>query len=163
MSSTYRLICLSHDPALALSEPERQSLEGALVAIGRAETWGHGGCDLIVSRYSYPLIEVTCPSQLGRKGGHGLHMNDVTIDVGWLRLLAHVRENDIDADALVGSAAMCWPPERLRLLEPLLDIEQTLASASQEADVSFSWSSSGRVRFSADLRPVRPRGWLEAL
>lgn len=134
MSSAYRLICLSHDPGIVLDEPEWHNLPAALAAITRADTWGHADCDLVVGRYSYPLIEVICPSQCGRRRRHGLHSHDPAFDVGWLRLL-HVARQDLPAkaDLLVGHAAMCWPADRLRRLAPLLDIEEMLAATQKVA------------------------------
>lgn len=130
VSSTYRLICLSHDPGLVLDRPEWSSTEAAVAATSHMETWGHSiGCDVVVGRYSYPLIEVICRGGRARLT-HSLHTDDLTIAAGWLRLLAHVRENDAAADALVGSAAACWPPARLDRLVPLLGMEERLERAS---------------------------------
>lgn len=67
MSSTYRVICLSHDPGLTVPDPETQ--DHALIemwlrrgsAVRDQRLPGHGRCDLVAGRFSYPMIEVFCP------------------------------------------------------------------------------------------------------
>ncbi len=94
MSSEYRILCLSHDPAIVVpSEDGWHRPEEALAAVadrtGPAEL--HANCALLVGRYSYPLVEVCCPRQTAiRQPGHsGYHPNsDEWVDAAWLRLLA---------------------------------------------------------------------------
>ena len=56
MSSTYRVLCLSHDPAIvAADDYQRPETAEAAITEGIAE---HAGCDLVIGRYSYPLVEL---------------------------------------------------------------------------------------------------------
>src|SRR5574342_432280 len=51
----------------------------------------HKDCDLLVGRYSSPLVEVCCPGYetSGRRHGHpGSHSDHRWIGADWLRLLA---------------------------------------------------------------------------
>lgn len=56
MSSTYRILCVSHDPALTTGS-DYNSPEAAEAAI-RLGVNGHPTCDLLIGRYSYPLRAV---------------------------------------------------------------------------------------------------------
>lgn len=122
MSSQYKLICLTHDPGIEVGdEADWRKPEMAIGAIvmrsGPAEE--HKACDLVVGRYSYPLIEVAClgvPDSVAHGGYHAMH--PMWFKTGWLRLLHHSRMNDDATDRIVGNAAGCWPGARLDRLEP---------------------------------------------
>lgn len=122
MSSQYKQICLTHDPGIEVGdEADWRKPEMAIGAVvmrsGPAEE--HKSCDLVVGRYSYPMIEVCCvPPAIGEPQPHGWHRDPKWIDTGWLRLLHRARENDDGADRAVRSAAQCWPEQRLNRLEP---------------------------------------------
>lgn len=60
MSSIYRVICLSHDPAIVLHDREPSSHVEAADFREEMLAGDHASCDLVVGRYSYPMIEVTC-------------------------------------------------------------------------------------------------------
>lgn len=92
MSSRYQILCISHDPALRIGENIHWNDPApaiAAIADRSGPAAEHPNCDLIVGRYSYPLIEVCCPASRSNGIYHGSsHRTDEWISVGWLRLLA---------------------------------------------------------------------------
>lgn len=123
MSSTYRILCLSHDPAIESDRDYSSPGEAADAIAFRLE--GHPDCDLAVGRYSLPLIEVGCPPRRHRSAGPNcLHSETEWVDVGVLRLLAvALRSTDPDARQAAEDARLrCWPLERLRRLRRDLDL-----------------------------------------
>ncbi|GHG97303.1 hypothetical protein ACFORH_42695 [Amycolatopsis roodepoortensis] len=127
MSSMYRILCLSHDPAIVL-EPEFHSgadgqarAEAAVIA----GVEGHQGCDLLIGRYSYPLVEVGCP----RHGGETHRLRTEWLDVVLLRLvgLAYRRPDGTPERLLAGQVARCWSSERLHRLRHELDLPEGTA------------------------------------
>ena len=130
MSSTFRILCLNHDPAIDVGGEWHSSRDGHITAPAIASdptahetTETHVGCDLVVGRYSYPLVEVCCPA--GRHKGL-YHPRPVWVEAGWLRLLWHAQqapEGSPLREATAGPAMACWPPERLGKLRRELGIE----------------------------------------
>ncbi|MER7361879.1 hypothetical protein [Nonomuraea wenchangensis] len=126
MSSVYRVLCLSHDPAIATAA-EYNRPEPAVAAIAEGID-GHEHCDLLIGRYSYPLIEVGCPPATGsgRAGQYrcGIHSATEWTDVAWLRILLAVHRNGTkEMQELAGTAELRhWPYERLRRLRDELGI-----------------------------------------
>ncbi|MFD5245033.1 hypothetical protein ACFWIW_10840 [Amycolatopsis sp. NPDC058340] len=131
MSSMYRILCLSHDPAIVIEHPEFHSgsngreLAEAVVLRGIE---GHKGCDLLIGRYSYPLIEVGCPDRTREHvGGYHPH-HTVWVDAIWLKLLylAQRAPKDSPERQLAERAPMpgCWTPERLHCLRTELDLAE---------------------------------------
>ncbi|MEU5974380.1 hypothetical protein [Streptomyces sp. NPDC047315] len=122
MSSTYRILCLSHDPAITISGSYHQP-EDAEDAI-RDQIPEHANCDLAIGRYSYPLIELGCPPSKDRPPRLCTHGSTVWIDSDWLRLLAAAHTS---ADTTVQQAAKhrCMPWHRLRRLREELDLPRT--------------------------------------
>lgn len=133
MSSTYKALCLSHDPAIVLDSPEWHSGDGGVersVAAVSAGLDGHPGCDLLVGRYSYPLVEVCCPAAIDagaqREGTQCFHREPKWVDASWLRLAA------LALDAPAGSplrkaverVGRCWTPDRLRRLRVELGVAE---------------------------------------
>lgn len=120
MSSTYRILCLSHDPAITAGD-DYNSPEAAAAAIA-AGVDEHPHCDLLIGRYSYPLIEVGCPptTRPARPGQRGCYAHATTewVDVAWLRILAAVHQSgNEETRALAGDSHLShWPWERLRRL-----------------------------------------------
>ncbi len=118
MSSTYRALCLSHDPALEIDGAEWNTvtdIEGALANPAACDgLGGHTTCDLLGGAYSYPLYKVYCPK--AREW----------IGVEWLALLlaAYLRA---DADAVVTAAGQPmprhWTRQRLMRLRAELMLE----------------------------------------
>lgn len=116
MSSTYRILCLSHDPALVEGEYASTTEAEAAVAAG---VEGHQRCDLLIGRYSYPLVEVGCPASKYQPADlHCCHGGTVWADAHWL-LLAAAAYQSSDAEVTAAVARLgrrCWPWERLRRL-----------------------------------------------
>jgi hypothetical protein len=88
MSSMYRLICLSHDPGLTLDTEWHSGANGRAAAeadlrhpgeSAHEEVRQHARCDLIIGRYSCPLVEV---------GYLPYNTNVHWIDSAWVRPLA---------------------------------------------------------------------------
>jgi hypothetical protein len=139
MSSSYRILCLSHDPAIVIEGLEWsncQDMEAAIARVGSDELEHHRGCDLVGGRYSAPLIEVYCPPARGpdtvyyehalATGIHHPRHNDGRwIDVSWLRLLASVYI--ANSPPLVTQAAAkvdrCWSKPRVVRLRWELGID----------------------------------------
>lgn len=129
MSSNYSVLCLSHDPAIIVHDPGYNRPEQAEAAI-RDGIDGHADCDLMIGRYSYPLIEIGCPAALGRpKHRPGVvtccHGSTVWIDRDWLWILAAAYQSpDPGMRAAIekGRSQQCLPWERLRRLRVELSI-----------------------------------------
>ena len=91
MSSTYRIICLSHDPAFIL-DFESQHREAVEQVSTTGDTlYRHENCDLVAGRFSYPLIEVGCFPRKGPNGHSACkvpqHSNMIWYDRDVLRLV----------------------------------------------------------------------------
>lgn len=126
MSSNYHVLCVSHDPAIVITEDhEFRSPHDALAAAANPASHerlaGHVGCDLLVGRYSYPLIEVGCPGGDRCRPGYHRPDSDMWADAGWLRLLhaAHSRGDDVTGFRL----RPCWTRSRVLSLARELHIE----------------------------------------
>ncbi|MFD5697482.1 hypothetical protein [Streptomyces lasiicapitis] len=122
MSSAYRILCLSHDPATA--HGEYRTPEDALDAIA-STLEGHPNCDLLIGRFSYPLVEAGCPPSKYRPGGSRcVHGGTVWADADVLRLLAagYQSQDEVVREATRRFEARCWPRERLRRLREELGI-----------------------------------------
>lgn len=128
MSSVYRVLCLSHDPAIAITEVEYSRPESAAADIASGID-GHRDCDLLIGRYSYPLVEVGCPPIIGpeRAGRRrcSAHSNTQWVDVAWLRILAAVHQSGADQMRALANASQLrhWSWERLRRLRDELNID----------------------------------------
>lgn len=115
MSSTYRVLCLSHDPAIVAADGDWNRPEFAEAAV-RDGVEGHETCDLLIGRYSYPLVEVGCPPQ--REGGLacGWHSRTQWTDRGWLQLLYQAQQEPTGkllAAVTDQNQFRCWTPQRL--------------------------------------------------
>lgn len=133
MSSVYQVLCLTHDPAI-LTEARWEGGTGgeamvlALHAASNPETSealaAHIGCDLVVGRYSYPLVEVLCPPcRRGESGTWdgcvGYHPNGPhRVDAPWLRIMLLHWQAHPEADLRTPG---CWGPERVKRLRLELD------------------------------------------
>lgn len=132
MSSLYRVLCLSHDPAIELPGEEwLSSANGmelatqAVVERATDELLSHQQCDLLIGRYSYPLVEVGCVVALPQPTGHtNYHSIPQWIDVKWLRILYHAygATDAALADAAAEMDRGCWTRQRMRRLRTLLRI-----------------------------------------
>ncbi len=122
MSSTYRILCLSHDPATTYGEYRTPDAAEQAITIGIT---GHPNCDLLIGRYSYPLVEAGCPPTRNQPGAaRCCHGSTIWADADVLRLLAVAYQS---ADAAVRGASkrfepQCWTPERLHRLRDELGI-----------------------------------------
>ena len=132
MSSTYKILCLSHDPAIVLGWPEFQSGQGghltSVEAVQRGVE-GHPGCDLLVGRYSSPLIEVCCPSPASGPKPAGVrccHSQAQWVDADWLRLaaLAYEEPDGSQFRKAVERVAPCWTKVRLCRLRAELGLDE---------------------------------------
>lgn len=124
MSSSYYVLCMSHDPAIQLGDYGNRP-EPALEAIA-AGVDGHAGCDLAVGRYSYPLVGVCCPASRDQTAKlRCCHGSPVWVDRDWLRLLAagYQTTDPLVEEAVKKVSGLCWPWERLRRLRFELEVE----------------------------------------
>lgn len=122
MSSTYRILCLSHDPATTTGD--YRSREAAEAAISHGVD-GHPNCDLSIGRYSYPLVEAGCPATKHQPANlRCCHGGTAWVDADWLRLLAAgYQTEDPAVQAAVSELRQhCWSWERLRRLRDELGI-----------------------------------------
>jgi hypothetical protein len=121
VSSDYRILCMTHDPAIVIGHDWTNAPEAIAAACDPANheaVAAHKDCDLLVGRYSYPLVEVCCPAGTG-KWAHNTHLAPQWIATDWLRLLHQAVELNDPALAssvktLVGRG--CWSAQRLRRL-----------------------------------------------
>lgn len=124
MSSTYRVLCLSHDPAIIVHDPGYSRPESAEEAI-RTGIAGHEACDLAIGRYSYPLVEFGCPASRDQQRKlRCTHGSAVWIESDWLRLLtAAYQSSDSSVRKVVEEGHHhCLPWDRLRRLRAELCI-----------------------------------------
>jgi len=124
VSSTYSAFCLAHNPALQIG-PDL-TCDEANNLTSRDRLGGHQDCDIVIGRFSYPLLEVACPgSQLpGPTGCKGSHRSIEWVDVTWLRLLAAAAPL-VPADIHERITARgCWPLDRLHRLRNELGITE---------------------------------------
>jgi hypothetical protein len=128
MSSTYRLLCLSHDPAIEahpLSDGWHTRAEAEQAAVDVVPN--HEGCDILIMRYSGDLVEVGCPNRPGHAGSYHPHIV-VWADVTLIRFLALAQrapegtpERQLaDRPPLPG----CWKPERLHRIRHELHLPE---------------------------------------
>lgn len=134
MSSTYRVLCLSHDPAVIAADGEMiwYDPEQAETAIA-AGIEGHEQCDLAIGRYSYPLFELGCPpSREPRQHQHHCdpHPRTQWFEIEWLRLLALARREPAGSALAAAADARgmrCWPAQRLERLRAELSLPEQVA------------------------------------
>lgn len=130
MSSTYGLLCLSHDPAVeAGPQSECGQPEPMLAAAGGRGEWAiaaHEHCDLMVARYSYPLVAVACVGKAFSSTGPGCyHSEPRWMDAAWLRVLAYAyRDGSVPAAVMddFSATSRCWNRSRISRLAHLLDV-----------------------------------------
>jgi hypothetical protein len=124
VSSNYRVLCLSHDPAIIAKDSDFNRPEQAEAAI-RDGVDGHEHCDLAIGRYSYPLVELGCPATRDQPAKlRCTHANTEWTEKGWLLLLAAAYQSE---DPAVRQAALdgrhhCLPWERMQRLRVELGI-----------------------------------------
>ncbi len=123
MSSKFRILCLSHDPAFEVGI----TFEAAEHAVGAVRSPAqydsiarHGACDLLIGEYSYSLVEVCCTG----RGCVRAHNQPQWLGVKWLRLLAAAFgvEDPAVQSAVEGvlSSPGCWTKRRVERLRDML-------------------------------------------
>lgn len=129
MSSTYHLMCLSHEPALVIDNVS-WSCRGPDEFAG-AITPEHSKCDLLIGRWSGGLAEIGCPPS-------SYHPNVIIwADARWLRLLAAaykqpVRKRDPALSAAMVRVSTCWNPRRMERLRAELEVSAPSESIRAE-------------------------------
>lgn len=123
MSSTWRVLCLSHDPATWVTMDGHHRDAEALAAVAEMrdnDNDEHHLCNLLVGAYSYPLWHVICPgTPRGVAETHGCrHAHPKGVDVEWLQLLAAADQHrgTEPIAAALGKLPSCWSPERVHRL-----------------------------------------------
>lgn len=127
MSSDFDILCLSHDPAIVIGSdwPYTRSPNDALYAAANPGEYEHlrehTNCDLLVGRYSAPLIEVACPGTRPHCPGHHRYDYGNWTDRSWLKLLhaAYTRGDDLTRIDI----RPCWTKQRVLRLGRELGIE----------------------------------------
>ncbi|MFJ3839435.1 hypothetical protein ACIPY6_28565 [Streptomyces sp. NPDC090054] len=125
MSSTYYILCLSHDPATVEGECYTPEEAEQRIAAG-LDT--HPNCDLAISRHSGAVVEIACATSKHRKVDlRCYHGGLAWIDADWLRLLAAARHSADPVVRMISATAghICWPPERIQRLRLELDLPTT--------------------------------------
>ncbi|MEU0098277.1 hypothetical protein [Streptomyces sp. NPDC006267] len=123
MSSTYYVLCVSHDPAI-LSAEHRTGGDAAETIKSGSDL--HPGCDLVIERVSGGPVEIGCPPASSRSAGPRCYHRDVEwVEVEWLRLLSrgYTSTDPKVAEAVRRGRFTCWPQERLHRLRGSLGIE----------------------------------------
>lgn len=126
MSSLYRVLCLSHDPAIRI-DWEWSSPNDAIAAAADPRSCDavadHADCDLLVGRWSGSLVEIGCPPRDISTVRCG-HRREAWIDVEWLRLLAAALDSEDPAlqKAVEGVVRpyRCWTRQRIQRLRSVL-------------------------------------------
>lgn len=132
MSSIYRILCLSHDPAITIDTPDWNRPEPAETAI-RDGIDGHATCDLAIGRYSYPLVAFGCPPSRDQPAKlRCCHGSTSWTDKEWLLLLAAAYQSDDPAmqKAIKDGYHGCLPWPRLQRLWVELGITVKEASGA---------------------------------
>lgn len=109
MSSTYYLLCMSHNPATTITEL------GDPESIWRPDDLDkqHPNCDFVITRLSGGLVEVGCPGVKCPTGGH----NSIQwAQADWLRILSYFEPDDPRPDLqklFKRNTLQCWSYDRL--------------------------------------------------
>lgn len=121
MSSTYQLICMNHDPGIVVWDDHHQTFQPLEEKLKSDDPWEHSGCDVVIGRFSYPLIEVGCPWSLGKYAYRCEHAATMWTEASWLKLLflhAVSPESSLSslAPTVFKSIPRCWTPGRVMKL-----------------------------------------------
>jgi len=131
VSSTYRIFCLSHDPAIDTEPLVDRHVCAEAEQAAAAGVPGHEECDVLILRYSGALVEIGCPIRTQHGGWYHPHSVE-WVDVIWLKLLmlAQRAPEGSPERQLAERAPMpgCWRPERLNRLRLELDLPDGVRS-----------------------------------
>jgi hypothetical protein len=121
MSTAYKILCLNHDPALVITDLDREHHEPFVPNREDAQLASHRGCDIMIGAFSYPLVQVGC---YGLSVGdptrcRGNHSQIIWVEVAWLRLL-YAANGVLASEVTAPLGNRCWTPERLARLAPEL-------------------------------------------
>lgn len=117
MSSRYSILCMSHSPAIVI-EPDYDT-PGDAADVIMAGLSAHPGCDLMIGRYSYPLVALGCLDSISRQqSGRCAHRGMQWLDSQWLRLLlaAHQAPAGSAVQREAAAVRQCWTLERLEAI-----------------------------------------------
>jgi hypothetical protein len=120
VSSEFRILCLSHDPAIPIDHDWHRFDEANAAACDPAShelVAPHKNCDLLTGRWSGALVEVCCPA--AGEWAHGRHTAPQWIATDWLRLLhkaIELNEPDMHDAVMPLVRTGCWSAQRLRRL-----------------------------------------------
>lgn len=124
MSSLYRFLCMNHDPAIEFG-PEDVYSVSRIEDLARARQWSedvpwsdHAQCDVLIGRYSSPLIEVGCVP--GFSGCPGWHSDMQWVRREWLWLAYSALNLTGGVHDAAKAIPRCWTPSRLARLAPHL-------------------------------------------
>lgn len=122
MSSSYYVLCVSHDPAMTARDCG--TAEDAAAAIS-AGIGGHLECDLLIEVVSGGPVEIGCPPGV-RPEAQCRHVDVEWVDIDWLRLLARAHQCTDPGiqDALAHGRFYCWPAHRVRRLRYVLGLAE---------------------------------------
>ena len=121
MSSSYHILCVSHDPGIyAIEDVRKERLEHFLTS----SLEDHQHCDLLVLRRSGGLVEVGCPGTLikDRNSDSKCLHNEIKWErVEWLRLLRYTQMISPVEDPYLGKLRghyemRCWNHIRIHRL-----------------------------------------------
>lgn len=121
---------MNHDPAIVIDHDWHTAAEAIAVACDPAShelAAPHKNCDLLVGRYSYPLVEICCPPRKDVTGPHAtyVHAEPRWIDAGWLHLLSAAKTADQTPrlTEAIRRIRGCWTVARLERLRGELRID----------------------------------------
>jgi hypothetical protein len=122
MSSQYRLICMSHDPALIILDGEHREQFTPDREDDRMAD--HPECDVMIGQFSYPLVAVGCFGLTiqGSTECKSTHNQINWMDVDWLRLLYLASKGTVPVSIYQPLLLRCWTMDRLYRLAPLMGI-----------------------------------------
>lgn len=125
MNTSYRILCLSHDPAIIL-EPEWGDAYEALSAVASPDEHvklaHHAGCDLLVGAWSPRLEALACPPR-AYSGHPPTHAFPEWLPVDLARVLGAAHQiplPDAGLSAALKHLPACWSPTRIHRLRELL-------------------------------------------
>lgn len=126
MSSSYHVLCLSHDPSIRVAGDYNRP--GEAEDFIRDGDHQHTDCDLLIARVSGALVEIGCPPTGDQPRAHqhwcSPHRDTNWAGADWLRVLAIAGKTQcLSSQLLARHTFWCWPDIRLRRLRDELDLD----------------------------------------